>query len=240
MRSIDPTNLLWTPDLRKTQDSQLWIAGSSFDDGYLAGVENRYGTLLGLQLNYKVTFLSYSGSSITWAADQILRADIREQDIVVWGLTGINRYTALKNDAQLLVWPNIHKSRGAEDTAGEMIKDTRCGYWEFFKRNLNVLAGLSNNDLRKLEEGTIADDRVLDAIKSIFQVVNFCNKIGAQLIIFYHSRSLLVHEQKLLAYVSSLENFKTLSPIVDYAEDHYHPGPETHKLWCSELLAYIV
>jgi hypothetical protein len=80
-------------DLRKTTDPQLWIAGCSFSEGVGVSKSQRYGQLIADYLRMPVSFLTQSGSSISWAADQIIRSDIREGDIVIWGLTSHRRFS---------------------------------------------------------------------------------------------------------------------------------------------------
>lgn len=86
---------LW--DKRKSDNPELWVAGCSISHGI--GVENdqRYGQLLSNDLNFPINWLTNPGSSIEWAADQILRSDIRPGDVVVWGLTSEYRATEWNN-----------------------------------------------------------------------------------------------------------------------------------------------
>jgi hypothetical protein len=79
-------------DERKTERTQLWVAGCSISHGIGVDPDQRYGQLLSEQLDLPVSFLTRGGSSIQWAADQILRSDIRSGDTVVWGLTGFCRF----------------------------------------------------------------------------------------------------------------------------------------------------
>jgi len=85
------SKMLGLRDVRKTNQPQLWVAGCSFTDGDGVQPNQRYGQLLSDRLNLPVSFLSQSGSSITWAADQIIRSDLRENDMLIWGLTSIPR-----------------------------------------------------------------------------------------------------------------------------------------------------
>lgn len=79
-------------DLRKTKDPQLWVAGCSFTYGVGVNQQERWGDVLATMLKLPVSTLANPGSSIRWAADQILRSDIQAHDIVVWGVTGLNRF----------------------------------------------------------------------------------------------------------------------------------------------------
>ena len=61
-------------DLRKTENTQLWFAGCSFTYGVGVDSSQRYGQLVANHFNLPCSFLSKPGSSIAWAADQILRS----------------------------------------------------------------------------------------------------------------------------------------------------------------------
>jgi hypothetical protein len=85
-------------DLRKTENTQLWVSGCSMT--YATGVNDsqRYGQLVADYLNLPCSFLAKPGSSIAWAADQILRSDIRPGDIVIWGITNTERSTLINQN----------------------------------------------------------------------------------------------------------------------------------------------
>lgn len=79
-------------DCRKTINQQIWAVGCSNTNGIgYVEVGQRYGDLLAKELNLPVTFLSKNGTSIAWAADQILRADLQPGDVVFWGITHHSR-----------------------------------------------------------------------------------------------------------------------------------------------------
>jgi hypothetical protein len=88
----DPTHSLTLMDCRKSELPQLWVAGCSYAYGFgLAQSQQRYIELISKKLEKSFSDLAAPGTSIDWAADQLLRSDIRPHDIVVWGITGINR-----------------------------------------------------------------------------------------------------------------------------------------------------
>lgn len=80
-------------DQRQTSGQQLWVVGCSTTAGVGVDPKNRYGNILTQSLNLPMSLLAQRSTSISWAADQILRSDIRANDIVVWGLTSENRLT---------------------------------------------------------------------------------------------------------------------------------------------------
>jgi hypothetical protein len=83
--------MLELADSRKVPHKQLWVSGCSVSHGVGVNPQQRYGQLLANEMNLDVSFLTCSGSSIQWAADQIIRSDIRANDIVVWGVTSFAR-----------------------------------------------------------------------------------------------------------------------------------------------------
>lgn len=92
VHSSDPTNSLTLADTRKTNDPQIWLAGCSYAYGFgLRNPINRYINIVSSSTGMKYSDLSSPGSSIDRCADQILRSDIREHDIVIWGVTSVNR-----------------------------------------------------------------------------------------------------------------------------------------------------
>ena len=84
-------NWLSLVDYRCDSRPQLWMAGCAITHG--AGVADfeRYGDIIKTKLNLQASWLTLNEpTSITWAADQILRSDIRTGDTIIWGLSGVN------------------------------------------------------------------------------------------------------------------------------------------------------
>ena len=71
--------------------SKLWVVGCSISHGVGVSLEQRWGDLVSRELGIDSVYLTAEGSSIEWAADQILRADIQADDVVCWGVTSPNR-----------------------------------------------------------------------------------------------------------------------------------------------------
>ena len=81
------TKYLNLNSIRDTDSPVLWISGCSISHGEGVNTSEKYGELLSSSLNLPVAYLTKGGSSLKWQSDQILRSDIRKDDIVVWGLT---------------------------------------------------------------------------------------------------------------------------------------------------------
>jgi len=87
-------------DCRKSDTNQLWVAGCSTTAGVGVNDNQKYASLLSQKLNIPYSLLAVDSSSISWAADQILRSNIKENDIVVWGLTNENRFPYFTDTVQ--------------------------------------------------------------------------------------------------------------------------------------------
>lgn len=206
---LDPDNSAMTKlvDQRKTEDRQIWIAGCSISHGTGVEDKNRYGVILSDLLGCPVSFLTYSGSSISWAADQILRSDIRDGDAVIWGLTSDNRIPYFVNDNIT----HVNSSTYLLDREFEKVLplDELCSENTFYR---NLI--------------------------SVFQVSNFCQKIGATLIF----ASLL--DNDVISHIKNFPNLIVLSNLwgrdlsdrfLDLGSDSSHPGPISHKFYANEI-----
>ena len=82
------------PNNRNTSDPCLFVAGCSNTFGSGVNANQTYSFLLAQSLKMERVLLADKGTSLAWAADKILRSDIKKDDIVVWGLTSLFRFTA--------------------------------------------------------------------------------------------------------------------------------------------------
>jgi len=101
-------DFLTLTDDRKTDLKQLWIIGCSISHGIGVADNERYGHLLSQTLQLPVSWLTKGGSSIQWARDQILRSDIRKDDILCWGITNTVRFSYYK-DKILHIHPGFYQ-----------------------------------------------------------------------------------------------------------------------------------
>jgi len=195
-------------DIRKINNRQLWAAGCSFTYGLGVQPLERYPSLLANMLDIPTSCLAIPGSSIPWAADQILRSDIRTGDIVIWGLTNKERLNWWDNDAHQNI--NLHTY--------DMVEDLD-------KRLSKKLLLDDNNSTYQL-------------LTHIYQVINFCNKVGAKLLIV----GLLVYDNDFL-YLCNIPEYYHYCNInninnnnmLDYGHDGSHPGPLQHVHYAKEI-----
>lgn len=93
---------------RPTQNPVIWVAGCSISHGVGVAANERFGEVLSQQLGMPAVFLTQVGTGIEWSANQIIRADIGADDIVVWGLTSEYRYAHWNSDLHRLQHVNAH------------------------------------------------------------------------------------------------------------------------------------
>lgn len=208
---IDPDVTAPLVDQRRAQSRQLWVAGCSISHGVGIDEQDRYGTLLSKQLDLPVSFLTQPGSSITWAADQILRSDIRQDDQVVWGLTFSERLPY---------------------------------YMDHSVHHISVVNFSRDRRWKKImpESELISDNTRCRNLQSLYQVRNFCDKIGARIML-----ASLVHSD-IVPYIRHWPNLLVLSNLwgqdanelyADLGWDQEHPGPETHRFYAQQILSKL-
>jgi hypothetical protein len=175
----------------------VWIGGCSVPHGIGVEKNQRFGHLIEQGLDRPTYHLTRPGSSVEWAADQLLRSDIHPTDIVVWGLT--------------------------QEVRAPRAVDLRIDSW----------GDQTAFDVEYLMDET----RFYKALTSVYQVINFCSKIGCQLLLLptICSEKLimsLIHRPELIS-LPYQANF------VDLGTDNVHPGPEQHRIWAEHCLNII-
>jgi hypothetical protein len=197
-------------DERKSDLPQLWMVGCSITLGLGVDDSQRFGQLIADQLQKPVSFLSAEGSSIPWAADQLLRSDIRKDDVVIWGLTSIYRITWFEDNSIL----------------------RHINSWSF---NAVTKPPIPINQLWE-------QNRAYDAITKIYQVINFCHKVGAKLYlagILVDIRRYSIDLDNFIPFYNTLNDFDE-SQFLDIGTDSdRHPGPLTHQWYANEILKKI-
>lgn len=214
--------------METTMPNKLWIAGCSIAHGDGVNRNQRWGELLGAQLNLPTQFLTAPGSSIEWATNQILQADIQRNDILCWGLTAPNRSLWYHDDGRVQ---------------------------HILNATYQICPDLQNTvDRRHLIDLNLA----YKAVNYVKQVQNYLNKIGCKYAIGYTLPGLADHREVLLKHLSSTPNFAimydrdrikpvdaqtflTLSKpaynlFIDVGTDGVHPGPQQHQLYAEHFL----
>jgi hypothetical protein len=196
-------------DQRKTDSKQLWLAGCSVTHGVGVLENQRYGQLLADSLKMPVSFLTAGGSSISWAVDQIVRSDIRAGDIVILGATEEVRFPYWTTDNKVWHITTHHQKQSHRLSS----------------------TNLTTNVIDRL----ITDDNCFyQSIIRLHQLVNFCNKIDAKLLIIglLSSQSLALHLHNINSFIN-YKNFNLSNSYVDLGSDNMHPGPLQHQLYAD-------
>lgn len=143
----------WKIRPRLGPDPQIWNIGCSITAGDGIEPEQRYGELIAKTLNKPITFLAHVGSSTPWAANEILLADVRPGDLVIWGLTGVGRYCY-----------NLH---------GHKQYHIHHSFYKHYPLSEQLVT----------MEWLTSPNNLYYAINSISAVQNFCKKINVDLLL---------------------------------------------------------
>ena len=210
----DPIGLV---DIRRSELPQLWSVGCSITYGRGVTGSQRYGQLLSQLLDMPCSFLAEPGRSIDWAADQVLRSDVKADDLVVWGLTNPERLTYV-HQHQLMHGITIQ------------------AYDQFshYKDIVDPKNLISHNNLYK-------------QYYAIQQVINFCRQIGANLILInllfgnhLIQRAFYNHENYIcVPYKIDFKHRSLLITFADLGADNQHPGPLQHQQYCQLVYDHI-
>jgi hypothetical protein len=208
-------NIFSTCDFRDSAKT-LFVSGCSFTAGVGVDSHQRYGDILAKKLDMPYVLMAQSGSSIGWQADRILQSDLRKGDIVVWGLTSLDRFVSAQSHTD---WIGIPIQRYVD-----LDKSLQYHKIEFF----------TSWTLR------------LSCIKNILQVENFCQKVGAKLYLVNLLETTLTESLfgKQKNYIDCLPEWDDQSEkslkFLDVGSDNEHPGPLQHQLYADIIYKNIM
>ena len=206
-----PSNpMLYLADSRKTEGSQLWAVGCSYTVGIGVEKHQTYGAVISNKLNLPLSILAESGTSVSWAADQILRSDIRKDDIVVWGLTGMSRFPFYQDGQVAHVLPNF--------------------YQRFPKFNQIINEEILVSD-HILYTAITSIQQVVEHSRNIgykLVVTQFPLNAGE------HELHMLHYLSQFKFFVHSYKNAD--NPLIDCGTDKTHPGPLQHQHYANIIL----
>ena len=220
IRHPDKINLFrWKKDfnfLEKTRDNNnpvLWTAGCSVTYGTGVDYGSRWGRLLANYLKLSEVTMSRAGSSILMAADQLLRSDIQQGDIVVWGLTSVPRVAISDN------W-----NFKPVTIAGYSTLKKENQYWtlDYFESETQVLSTL---------RAILQVVNFCQKIKAKLYLANILDIawVGVALKDFNNFID-LTHGLKI--------NGNTIN-FIDLGTDNMHPGPKQHQQYAETLYNFI-
>jgi len=206
---------------RLTHNSQLWIAGCSISHGIGVSESERFGALVAVELDQEVSFLTRVGSSINWAADQIIRSDLQENDTVIWGITCNERIMYIHEDTLM---------PGVSPTAYKLHK------------NLEKIVPIST---------LLTQNTFYTNIYAIERVINFCRKLNVNLLMIgiipsAISVRYLKSKKEYHHYPYKLSNTKEWAMgnnsyiyFEVLGSDNWHPGTVQHQSYKNFILKHL-
>jgi len=206
--------------------SKLWIVGCSIAQGVGVNPQERWGELVGQHLGITPTFLTAEGSSIEWAADQILQADITETDILFWGLTTPNRSLWYDDQGQPQHILNVYYH-----THPDFHIDRR------HLVDLN-LAYKAVNHVRQVQN-YLSKIGCQWAIGSALPGLNDHKNIVVENL-RNTANFFVAYDENSVKYVDTTTFFTRTRPVnnlfIDVGTDGFHPGPQQHRLYAEQFL----
>lgn len=201
-----------------TQSSpSLITVGCSYTAG--VGVKNteRFGSILAKKLELPETTLSKAGASMQWVADQLLRFELKKDDIVVWGLTTPERIEYFEN------WK--YKSNTV----------TNC--LTISKKHMSAVE--HNDTLTRLMQTFATVMQVQNFCNRVGAKLFIVNLLNVSWL------PPMIENQKNIRWldltVDSVIRKDTLVPQhTDYGTDNIHPGPKQHKIYAEKIYNFIL
>lgn len=222
----DQENFIGLTNHRRSFAPQIWVAGCSIAYGLGVEQHERYASIIGNYFNLSMTNIAWPGSSIDFAADQIMRSDLRAGDLLIWGITGPQRYSWFENGLMQNIIPKYIDKMSTSSAQ---------------KKLLNLMA--------------MDDSRVYLAQRHIEQVQNICDKMHCDLVMMYHEHlgpTATVEPMKNflrqnLGFIdinqTVLDRYGAASVDsrhrIDVGTDGLHPGPRTHAVWADLLCDFV-
>lgn len=199
-------------DHRKSNDPQLWIAGCSISHGTGINSDQRYGQLLSKEFDLPVSFLTAEASSIVWAADQILRSDIRANDIVVWGLTTFNRF------------PFYHEGR---------VEHVYTSYYDRYPEFNQIVNVDRLDDDNSIYQNLIHIHAVINFCRKIQARLYIFG-----LLVDYQDVKWVANLSEYL-HLSGRFGVDANNMYLDFGTDGRHPGPQMHQWYFEQMKDWI-
>jgi hypothetical protein len=194
---------------RRDTGPQLWVVGCSISHGVGVDQDQKYASLLESSFRRPVSMLTQPGSSVSWASDQICRADIQKDDTVLWGVTSWGRLTYAH--AQQIHHVNTGRLPLLAQTVPEKI--------DSFAQEIDSV------------------NCFYHSLLAIRRAEHYCVKLGAKLVMLgvlpdWHNSHALLDTTRFrqLIYWPAM--------YVDRGTDQQHPGPLQHKLFAEEFTKF--
>jgi len=165
---------------RTTDDPVLWVAGCSFSSAVGVNKQERWGNLVSKYLRVPEVNIARGASSVTFAADQILRSDIRQGDRVIWGLTHPARvdYVNIEGEYTSCVINNA-KQFGVFDLYSMDYFDSSTQQIQYTKAVKQVVNFCKKIDAELTLVNFLCDSKpIVDYLKQLPNYVSCCSKLN--------------------------------------------------------------
>lgn len=205
-------NQLVNSSTRPNDNKLLWITGCSVTAGVGVDEDQRYADIIANNLGLEKVMLARSGSSITWQSDQLLQSDIRENDVVIWGLTNFQRI----DYAEGLDWLSIPASN--LEFKNHFWKYWKYDYFDSYTHSVTCIKSILHviNFCKKAKAKLILVNLIEDSWCSFLFTKND-NYIDLTRVFDQDGRY----------------------GFIDYGWDNDHPGPKQHQEYARQILNFI-
>lgn len=200
------------PQRRVSNSSNIWIAGCSTTASVGVDKDKVYWKSVCKHLNLPAIDLAMGGSSISYASDQLLRADLKKGDKIIWGLTGTERFYWYRNKS---------------------IKMINSGYYQSNKEFDKIIPEISLLEDHWTFEALSAIYRVenvCDKIGVDLLLVGLHNSVEI---------SAMLSSRKNFIMINGRSGTDFDSNFLDFGTDDLHPGPLTHEMYSKNILDRI-
>ena len=203
----------------------LWVAGCSFAYGIgLPDLTQRYGQIVADQLKYTPKFLTQAGSSIEWAHNQIIHNNIKSNDIVLWGLTSLERFSFFDPDEYDINAMNITSNYREYSDALKLL---------FISDHTTI------RNIRLIKQIQVLLDRNNTKLILFFHPELSLPDHGK---LFFKEFS--TAENLIVSDCTRDSTWNGTWPVpkrnfLDFGTDNMHPGPVTHRAWADQIVSFI-
>jgi hypothetical protein len=197
------------PIARKTEQPQIWVIGCSTSKGSGVTSDEVYGQILSKKLKMPVTILAQSGSSNLFQSQLLCQAEIKKDDIVIFGLTTKSRLKYIINGELLNV------------SASEYLLNPKINEvlpLEYFDQEQRTFESIYAIQMAQ---------NFCNQTKAKLILIGIHVDLDVSSLISYNKNYIMVHGTTGLDWDSS---------FLDFGSDGEHPGPLTHQYYAKLIL----
>lgn len=195
--------------VKKTNKETLWVAGCSWSAATGVEPHERWGRFVADHFGREEVNLAVVGGSFWDAQDQLLRADIKEGDLVVWGLTSVGRIEAIKQNKLC-----SHPFQQSYD-------------FDYYKKGYLFSNTQYATTIRQVQQVISC----MEKIKAKLYMINFLEHSWI--------RFMLKNNKNFLDLRPEFDDNQYKFIMTDYGTDGVHPGPKQHQKYAEKIINFI-